>query len=431
LQPALLMKLVLAAVLSVLLAQAQPARAYSVLAHESSVDALWDSHIRPLLASKYPRATADQLRDARAYCYGGSVIQDLGYYPFGSHFFSNLMHYVRSGEFVEIMLRDARTLDEYAFAVGALAHYAADNTGHPEAVNRAVALMYPKLRAKYGDSITYAKSPTSHIVVEFSFDVVQAAAGAYASDTFHRFVGFKVAEELLERAFKTTYGLEVKDVFLFDPDLAIGTYRRAVSQTIPKVTEIAWRDHREEIERLTPGITRERFVFSLSRDQYEREYGTAYKKPGLWTRFLLVLYKLVPKIGPLKPLTFETPTREAEALFQNSLKNTRERFRAELVAVRGQRLDLANTDFDTGRRSAHGEYELADDTYAQLLKALQKDRFVSVPPALRRNILDYYDAAPDRIVSKHERKHVDEVRQALAALRSTNRRTSPVDAAAR
>jgi hypothetical protein len=278
-------------------------------------------------------------------------------------------------------------------------------------------LMYPKLRAKYGDSVTYVKSPASHIIVEFSFDVVQAAAGAYASDAYHRFIGFQVAKPLLARAFKRTYGLDIEDAFLFDEDLAIGSYRRAVSTTIPKVTEIAWRDHKDDIEKLTPGVTREHFVFTMTEQEYEREFGTMYKKPGFWTRVLLVLYKLVPKIGPLRPLKFETPTIEAERLFQASLKNTHERFRQELVAIRGNRLDLPNTDFDTGQIARHGEYELADDTYAELLAKLEKRHFEEMPDALRRNITSYYDRQPARPPSRHEQKHADEIERALAALK--------------
>ena len=133
-------------VLVVALVAPPPARAYSVLAHEANIDALWDPAIRPLLQRRFPHATAAQIRDARAYAYGGSVIQDLGYYPFGNKFFSNLLHYVRSGDFVETLIRDARDLNEFAFALGALGHYTSDNVGHPEAVNKAVALMFPKLQ---------------------------------------------------------------------------------------------------------------------------------------------------------------------------------------------------------------------------------------------------------------------------------------------
>jgi hypothetical protein len=391
---------------------------YSVLAHEANVDVLWDSTIRPLLAHRFPHATADELRDARAFAYGGSVIQDLGYYPFGSHFFSNLLHYARSGDFVEAMIREAKDLHELAFALGALAHYAADNTGHPEAVNRAVAMMFPDLRAKYGNTIPYAKAPARHVMVELSFDIVQAAAGLYPQEVYHAFIGFKVAKPLIERAFRDVYDLEVSDVFLFDEDLAIGTYRHAISETIPAITRAAWRDKREEIEKLLPNIAEDRFVFALSRQQYEKAFGVDYKKPNWFDRFLVFVLRLLPKIGPLKPLKFEAPTANAESLFLASLTETRDRYRRSLEAVRAGRLQLPNTDFDTGRPSAHGEYELADETYAKLLDTLADRKFEGVSAALRRNILAFYDAAPDRVSGKKEAKRMKTIRRQLGALRS-------------
>jgi len=187
----------------------KPGEGYSVLAHEANIDALWDSAIKTLLQARFPEATPEQLVQARAYAYGGCVIQDLGYYPFGSRFFSNLLHYVRSGDFVDALIRDAQDIDEYAFALGALGHYAADNSGHPLAVNRAVPLMYPKLKAEFGNTVTYVQSPKSHVLVEFSFDVVQVAAGAYAPEAYHGYIGFKVAKPALERAFLDTYGIEM------------------------------------------------------------------------------------------------------------------------------------------------------------------------------------------------------------------------------
>ena len=176
----------------------RPAVAYSVLAHEANIDALWDSTIVPMLRTRFPRSSPEQLLEARAYAYGGCVIQDLGYYPFGSEFFSNLLHYVRTGDFIAVLIADAQDVDEYAFALGALGHYSADNDGHSLAINRAVPLMYPKLKRKFGNSVTYAQSPKSHLMVEFSFDVVQVAAAAYASEAYHSFIGFKVAKPLLE-----------------------------------------------------------------------------------------------------------------------------------------------------------------------------------------------------------------------------------------
>jgi zinc dependent phospholipase C len=346
-------------------------RAYSVLAHEANVDALWDSEIRPLLVRRFPRATRQDLHDARAYAYGGSIIQDLGYYPFGSHFFSNLLHYVKSGAFVETMIRDAKDVNEYAFALGALSHYTADNTGHPEAVNRAVPMVYPKLRAKYGDRVTYVESPAQHVIVEFSFDIVQVAAGAYVPDACHAFIGFQVAKPLLERAFRETYGLELKDV-LGDADLTIGTYRYAVSQLIPELTHAAWRDKKDEILELTPKVDQRAFVYTYTRRQYEREFGTEYRHPGFFARLLTFVYRLLPKIGPLKPLSFKAPTPEAEALFVDSFRDARARYARALEAVRAGRLDLPNTNFDTGRPARPGEYSLADETVAELQKRLRQ-----------------------------------------------------------
>jgi hypothetical protein len=230
-----------------------PAVAYSVLTHEANIDALWDTKIKALLQARFPETTPEQLLEARAYAYGGCVIQDLGYYPFGSHFFSNLLHYVRSGDFVEILIRNAEDVDEYAFALGALAHYAADNNGHPMAVNRAVPLMYPKLKAQFGNIVTYQQSPKNHVLVEFSFDVVQVAAGAFAPEEYHTYIGFKVPKHALERAFKDTYGLEMKDVFL-SVDLSISTYRHAVGTTIPEMTKVAWGHRRDQIVKVMPGM---------------------------------------------------------------------------------------------------------------------------------------------------------------------------------
>ena len=185
--------------------------AYSVLTHEEIVDLLWLDEIRPLLLKKYPGLTEDQIKEAHAYAYGGAVIQDLGYYPFGSGEFSELAHYVRSGDFVLELLRESADVNEYAFALGALAHYSSDIMGHPT-VNRAVAIEYPKLREKFGNSVTYAQNKTAHLKTEFGFDMVQVSKQRYASQQYHDFIGFKVSKPLLERAFPVVYGLAIKDV---------------------------------------------------------------------------------------------------------------------------------------------------------------------------------------------------------------------------
>jgi len=395
------------------------AEAYSVLAHEANIDAVWDTTIKALLQARFPQATPDDLLRARAYAYGGCVIQDLGYYPFGSHFFSNLLHYVRTGDFVAALIRDAQDIDEYAFALGALGHYAADNSGHPIAVNRAVALMYPKLKARFGNRVTYVQSPKSHVLVEFGFDVVQVAAGAYAPESYHSYIGFKVSKPALERAFLDTYGIQIKDVFLSE-DLAIATYRHAVGTTIPEMTKVAWGKKRDQIAKVTPGIQRKTFVFNLSRKQYDKEFGSDYAKPHGFARFLALVYNLVPKIGPFRSLSFSVPTPEAERLFLESFTATRERFRKSLDELRGGRLSLPNTDFDTGQPTARGEYPLADATYDELLDRLADRDFTGVQPALSANIIAYYgDAGPLPGAMPDQQKRLTKTRSQVALLKAT------------
>jgi hypothetical protein len=395
----------------------QETGAYSVLAHEATIDVAWERSLRPLLRQRFPGTSDAALLRARSFAYGGSVIQDLGYYPFGNKFFSNLLHYVRSGDFVEALLHDARDVDEYAFALGALAHYANDNTGHPQAVNRAVPMIYPKLRARFGDTVTYIDAPKQHVIVEFSFDVVQAAGGAYLPAAYQSFIGFRVASPLLERAFRETYGLEMKDIF-GDEERAINTYRYAVSQLIPELTGAAWRDKHDEIVKLTPTLQQTGFVFAYGRREFERDYGTSYQKPGWFARFLGFMYRIVPKVGPLKPLAFRAPTPEAEALFAQSFKAASARFQASVADLAANRLDLRNTDFDTGQPSRHGEYALADDTYAELLQRFHERKFAGMPAAVRADVRRFYGERPvPSLAAKRDRKDWDEVEGALDALR--------------
>src|SRR5438552_17186565 len=211
----------------------QNAYSYSVLTHEAIIDSTWDSAIKPLLLKRFPAATADDLTAAHAYAYGGSIIQDLGYYPFGSKFYSDLTHYVRSGDFIVSLIRESQDLNEYALSLGALSHFAADNYGHRMATNVSVPMLYPQLRLKFGNTITYADDPVSHTKTEFGFDVFQAAKSRYASAAYKSFIGFEVAKPVLQRAFDDTYGMSLEHVFLFDVDMAIGSYRRAVGTILP------------------------------------------------------------------------------------------------------------------------------------------------------------------------------------------------------
>ncbi|PYU79244.1 MAG: hypothetical protein DMG51_17610 [Acidobacteria bacterium] len=185
----------------ILLALPTPVHAYAVLAHEAIIDAAWETHIRPLLLKKFPQATEEDLSRAQAYAYGGAIIQDMGYYPYGSPFFSDLTHYIRSGDFIQALLRDAKDINEYAFAVGALAHCAADNDGHRLGTNRAVPILYPGLRKKFGDSVSFEDSRLAHVKTEFGFDVLEIARERYAPDSYHDFIGFEVSRPVLEQAF--------------------------------------------------------------------------------------------------------------------------------------------------------------------------------------------------------------------------------------
>ena len=346
-----------------LLATTRVTFGYSVLTHEAIIDSSWNDSLQPIILRRFPHATAEQLREAHAYAYGGSIIQDMGYYPFGSKFFTDLVHYVRSGDFIEALLRESQDINEYAFALGALAHYAADNDGHSIAVNRAVPVLYPKLQAKYGNKVTYVEDPAAHLRTEFGFDVVQVARGKYRSEDYHDFIGFKVSRPVLERAFKDTYGFELKDIFT-NLDLALATYRRSVSVIIPRMTKVAWQTKKDEIIKSTPGITEQKFIYSLSNADYNKEWGNQYEKPGVLDKSLALLFRIVPKVGPFAPLAFKTPTPEAERMFLESFNATLTRYRGMLGQVQNKNINLQNRDFDTGELTRAGEYKLADDTYA-------------------------------------------------------------------
>ena len=411
--------------IALLLSAPAPAGAYSVLAHESAVDAAWDRELRPLLLRRFPRSTPAELERARSFAYGGSVIQDLGYYPFGSKFFSNLLHYARTGDFVESLVREAQTVDELAFALGAMAHYANDIAGHPGAVNRSVPLSFPKLRAKFGDDITYVQAPKQHVIVEFSFDVAQAARGRYTFTQYRTLLDFQVASALLSRAFRDTYGLEIGDV-LADEERAISTYRYAVSQIIPALTEAAWRDKRDEILAQAPDVDRAKVVFAYRPVDFEETYGRNYQKPARFARFLAWVYRIVPKVGPLRPLAFKAPTAEVDRLFEDSIAQAHARFQAMLRQVRDGRLDLSNTNFDTGEPAHAHDYALADDTHAEWLEGLAKHDFAGVSPAVRRTLDAYYrNAPPPDPADRKARKAWERVQAARARLDQVARAEPP------
>ena len=386
---------------------------YSVLSHEEIVDLLWLDHIRPLLLKRFPGTTTEELRKAHAYAYGGSMVQDMGYYPFGNKYFSDLVHYVRSGDFVENLVEESSDLNEYAFALGALAHYAADTMGHPT-VNQIVAIEFPKLRKKYGNQITYAENPKAHIQAEFGLDIEQIARGRFSSDAYHDFIGFEVSKPVLERAFRKTYGIEISDVFK-DIDLSIGTFRRSVSKIIPKMTKAALIAHKKELVKETPNFDKKKFQYYLSRAQYEREWGNKYEKPGFGTRVLAFFLKLVPKIGPFKALAFKIPSAQAEDLYIKSVNETVEEYRKTLRESAGSRFNLPNIDFDTGKPTRPGEYVLTDKAYARLVHELAEKKFTNVTPELRANILQFFSGSNPPAGLK-KKKDKDDWERTLAEL---------------
>jgi len=391
--------------------------AYSVLTHEEIVDLLWTDELSPLLLKRFPTLTEDQLKEAHGYAYGGAVIQDLGYYPFGSVEFSNLVHYVRSGDFVRELLLQSQDANEYAFALGALAHYASDIAGHP-AVNQAVSIQYPKLRAKYGNSVRYAQDHTAHLKTEFGFDMVQVAKNRYASQQYHDFIGFQVSKPLLERTFPVVYGVELKDVLAHE-DLAVGSYRFAVSRMIPQMTQIALRTHKKDMMKETPDLAKKKFLYRLSRSDYEKEWGKDYTKPDFGTRLWSILLRYIPKIGPFKALAFNNPTAQTEDMYFKSINTTVDRYRVFLEQVRTDSLELANCDLDTGKETKAVEYSLTDETYAKLLGQLADRKFALTSPALRENILNFYSDLSLPLETKKDSTRWQSVLTALDQLKLT------------
>src|SRR5262245_34967232 len=366
-------------------------QAYSVLSHEALIDSAWEMSIRPLLVKRFPNATDDQLRKAHGFAYGGSIIPDIGYYPPGSPFFRYLLHYVRNGALFIAIVCDSQDLNEYAFALGALAHYAADNNGHRIAVNRAVPMLYPKLQKKYSNIVTYEDDPIAHLRVEFGFDVLQVAKERYASDAYHNFIGFGVSKDLLERAFQDEYSLPLRDVFT-DFDHAIGSYRFSVCSLIPEATRIAWQIKKDEIQRDVPGTTLRKFQFNLSKASFAKEWGNNYHKPSAGEKFLALVIRMTPKIGPLKTLAFRTPTPQMEKMFMDSFNVALAEYRRLLTEAGENRLNLPNRNFDTGSSIQPGTYFMQDDAYGRLLNLLAKDHFRQVSPALRSDLLVYFAA---------------------------------------
>lgn len=370
------------------LLDSQQLKAYSVLTHEAVIDAAWKPFIVPALKLKYPSVDSNTLNEAHAYAYGGAVAPDMGYFPKGSKLFTNLVHYVRSGDFVKALLDEAKDINEYAFALGFLAHYNADRYGHPY-INRGEPLVYPKLRRKFGDTITYEEAPAHHIMMEFGFDVLQTARGNYASQAYHDFIGFKVADSLLLRTFPRVYGLQISDLFSNFPK-AVSTFRWSVKRLMPELTRSVWAAKRQAIRQSTPGITRRSYIYHVRRVDYFREFGRERDKPGTFANVFAFVIRIMPKVGPLKKLKFTNPGPEAEKLFVQSFDTVVVHYSYHIRNESSRKKMLDNVDFDTGHKTTKGEYALADKTYNDWLLKLKEMHFTQLSPAIKQNLSEFY-----------------------------------------
>ena len=363
--------------------------AYGVLTHIALVDAAWDSSLVPALKRRFPGLTENELPAAHACAWGGALVQDIGYYPGGSREMGDLLHYVRSGDFVRALVDESQDACDYAFALGAAAHWLGDAEGHARGVNPAVAMTFPKLRREYGDAVTYAQDHKAHLRVEFGFDVVQVARGLYPSEAYRERVGFAVPVPVLDRALRRTYGLGLAD-FTTHPDRMVRSARHFVASLFPKATRVAWAYKKDEIRRLLPQVSDRAFVLTLSNPAFEKRWGRDYDKPGLGSRVGAFLLKLVPKVGPLRVLIPKPPSPEAEARLAASFTEVLREYRARVAA---RDLDLADVNLDVGKPTAAGTYEPSDRAWSRLVARLSTR---APDPALREAIVAHYGGRPPR-----------------------------------
>jgi hypothetical protein len=368
----------------------QPSYGYAVLTHQAIIDYSWKSILRPHLKKRYPGLYDKQIEAARAYAYGGAIIQDMGYFPLSNSLYSDLTHYVRSGDFVEALIHDAKDLNEYAFALGALAHYCADTTGHPLMTNKAVAIYFPELQHKFGDSVTYEDDETAHSRAEYGFDVLKVAEHHYPSEAFHQEKGFKVARDLLDRAFKDTYGIPLHSVEKHER-ISIWFYCETVDELMPRLTKATWDSKRAEILALYPERTRDTHVVPKSKLKAEDHPLASNDRPNFFEEILGHLLTWFSGKKSFAKLDVMIPTKDGtEKLFLDAWTETHKCYKARIEDIDAGTLHLPNTNFDTGEPTKLGEYGLADNAYANLLGLLAKRNFQNIMPQLRLNILSFY-----------------------------------------
>ena len=407
------------------------AHAYSVETHEQLIDLTWKASIVPLLEARFPGITPAQLKEAHAYAYGGSVIQDVGYYPFGNPFFSDLTHYVRSGDFVDALLRDAKTPDELAFAVGALSHYVGDSIGHSEATNPSVAIEYPNLAQKFRTAaVNYEQSPHAHVQAEFAFDINEIAKQRFAPIRYLEHIGLKVSTDLLGRAFYETYGLKLNKILRVQRTTLFG-YRFSVRRFIPRIAFAENVLHRGRF----PADVQDAELDKLEADLHQANTDNGWEvyrgRAGIGTYSLAGLVFVLPKIGPLALLAIRGPDADAEQLYVKSVNDTTAQLRAALLNLRTpppatgprplRQVDFPNRDLDTGVKVQPGAYRLTDQTYAKLLNDLTKhsaDAAAHIPIGLKEDVQAYYADPSAPIVTKKNPSKWAEVQAELVLLQT-------------
>ena len=440
----------------------KPAAAYSLLTHEQLIDLTWDNSIVPLLLSHYPGLTQAQLDEARAYAYGGCVIQDIGYYPAGDQSFSDLTHYVRSGDFVVNLLRNAKNADELAFAVGALSHYVGDSIGHSVATNLAVPAEFPRLRQKYGDTVNYAEGKHQHVQVEFAFDISEISHHHMAPLPYLRHIGLKVPVKQLALAYYQTYG--VNDEFSGRRrHFNVREYRFAVRTFIPRVAFAVTVLHRRH-EPPEPNTPEAAEIAAEITAVSARDNWPHYRRnPGVMTYVLAGVVFVLPKVGPLKLVAVKGPTPATDAEYNHSIAESLTVLRRDLVrftppsarraragivaAIHTQpapmspsgtagnsvvkRLSadnlhpLPNLDLDTGNPVRPGGYPLTDSTYAALLHRLSRQPLQPIPPGIKRNILAYYSNPEAPIKTQQDPEKWAQVQADLTTLAKMSTSTEP------
>lgn len=390
--------------------------ALGVLTHEAIVDAAWDTKILPLLNKKYPGGTPDELKEAHAYTYGGAVAPDMGYYPRGSKFFTDLVHYVRSGDMVTALIKNAETRNQFAFALGFLAHYYADRYGHPLATNKSVPLVYTKVGRKFGNNVTYADDELSHMRMEFGFDVLEVAKGNFASQSYREYIGFKVDTSVLSRSFREVYGLEIEDVYGGHFHASVEMFRWVVANIFPLITRQAWATKKAAIQKADSTATAERFNIRMRQRNYDKAFGKEYMRPGFFPTIVSFFIRILPKVGPLRALKFKIPTAETEKLFTQSFDTILHHYTTQITSLGNTSLSLADIDFDTGAPTHQCEYTLADEAYARLLASFDTNRMGTMPPDLRNNLLSYFK---NLSIPAALEKHCLSFYQSLQHLRNT------------